>query len=258
MLKSISAFPYENTIKTTKPFWMLDNRNTGYYIPSVPKNTTLNFLRKEQVNPDAHGRSEVKGNFTTVWFNHGKAPKDISYSYAIMADADSEKMKNFTSAMKSKEKPYQIIQQNEKAHIVKAPKLASTAYAIFDESVVLKKGLVTKVNRPATFLIKEDKEGVKLALSDPDFNIYEGQDDRLPNGSRVELSVYSREWFYWPTRSTTVQITLKGQWKIKEQILEIETVINKKAKVISLNKNETIIEFECRDGLSAEIFLIKQ
>ncbi|MGP1994279.1 chondroitinase family polysaccharide lyase [Zobellia laminariae] len=255
--ENISAFPYEKTLSSTKPFWMVDNRNTGYYIPSVPKNTTLNFQRKEQVNPDAHGLEDVKGNFTTVWFNHGKAPQDISYSYAIMADSDSQKMDAFATAMKSKEKPYEILQQDEKAHIVKAPKLKSTAYAIYDESVILKKGKVTKISRPATFLVKEEPEGIKLALSDPDFNIYEGQDDRLPDGSRVELAIYGREWFYWPTRPTTVQITLKGLWKIKDQITEIETVVNKKAKVVSSNKNETVIEFECRDGLSAEIFLVK-
>ncbi|WP_111709930.1 chondroitinase family polysaccharide lyase [Lutibacter citreus] len=255
--ESIYAFPYENTITSTKPFWMVDNRNTGYYIPSVPKNTTLNFQRKEQVNPDAHGRKDVKGKFTTVWFNHGKAPQDVNYSYVIMANSDSKKMKDFAFEMKSKTKPYEIIQQNEKAHIVKAPKLSTTAYAIYNESVVLKKGIVNKVSRPATFVVKEEAEGIKLALSDPDFNIYDGQDDRLPNGSRVELAIYSREWFYWPTRSTTVQITLKGQWKIKEQLSEIETVDNKKATVVSSNKKETIIEFECRDGLSAEVLLVK-
>ncbi|MDO6518132.1 chondroitinase family polysaccharide lyase [Zobellia uliginosa] len=253
----VSAFPYEKSLRSTKPFWMVDNRGTGYYIPSVPKNTTLNFQRKEQTNPDAHGEKEVKGKFTTVWFNHGKAPQDISYSYAIMADSDPQKMAAFASAMKGKDKPYEIVQQDEKAHIVKASKLSSTAYAIYDESLVLKKGKVTKVNRPATFVVKEESDGIKLALSDPDFNIYEGQDDRLPDGSRVELAVYGREWFYWPTRPTTLQLTLKGQWKIKEQIAEIETVANKKAKVISSSKKETVIEFECRDGLSSEVFLIQ-
>ncbi|GAL82036.1 chondroitinase [Algibacter lectus] len=120
--ENISAFPYENSLSSTIPFWMVDNRNTGYYMPSVPKNTTLNFQRKEQTNPDAHGRKDVKGGkFTTVWFNHGKSPKDISYNYAIMADSDSKKMKAFATAMKGSEKPYVIIQQNEKAHIVKAP-----------------------------------------------------------------------------------------------------------------------------------------
>ena len=79
----------------------------------------------------------------------------------------------------------------------------------------------------------------------------------MPDGTRCELSIYEREWFYWPSRPTTVKITLRGQWTIDQQVREMETAPNKRARVINTEKNQTIIEFECRDGLSAEVLLRK-
>ncbi|GAL82097.1 hypothetical protein JCM19274_2808 [Algibacter lectus] len=38
----------------------------------------------------------------------------------------------------------------------------------------------------------------------------------------------------------------------------METAEHKEAKILSSNKKETTIEFECRDGLSAEVLLSKK
>jgi len=253
----ISDVPYKGVADNTEPMWMIDSRNTGYYIPRVPKNAKMHIQRIEQSNLDFQGKKSVSGNFTTVLFDHGAAPEDASYEYAVLIDANRQKIENFASEMNSKQKAYIVIQQNEKAHIVSSPIHSTTAYAIFDPSVILNKGLVKAVNRPSTFIVKEDSKGIKLAVSDPDLNIYDGQDDIMPDGSRTEVSIYEHEWYYWPSRPGKVQITLKGQWKIENQIKEMETSENKKANIISSNKTETVIEFECRDGLSSEVLLVK-
>ncbi|MDO6518134.1 chondroitinase family polysaccharide lyase [Zobellia uliginosa] len=251
----ISEFPFENSLTKTKPFWLIDNRNTGYYIPNVPKNTTLSIQRKNQTNPQFQDKGMSSGDFTTVLFDHGASPQNAEYQYALVVDADEKKMEEFSTGMKGGNKPYQVIQHNTMAHIVSSPKNATTAYAIYDANAKLKSGLVKSVNRPSIFIVKEEANGVKLAVSDPDLNIYDGQDDLMPDGTRVESSIYEHEWYYWPSRSSKVQLTLKGEWKIKEQIKEMETASNKRASIVSSNKKETVIEFECRDGLSAEVVL---
>lgn len=253
----ISEVPYKESLEKSKPFWMLDDRNTGYYIPQVPGNATLTIERKVQSNPGYQAKDTRSGEFKTVLLNHGIAPNDAGYEYVVVMDAHEQKMTNFLSDMNGKKKPYEVIQQNDKAHIVKSLKSSATSYAIFHEDVELRKGMVKSVNRPSTFVVKEEENGIKLAVADPDLNIYDGQDDLMPDGSRVEVSIYSHEWYYWPSRASKVQITLKGEWKISKQIKEMETATNKEAKIIASNKSETIIEFECRDGLSAEIFLTK-
>ncbi|MCG8310773.1 MAG: hypothetical protein MI975_25515 [Cytophagales bacterium] len=253
---AIHEVPYKKTISKSKPFWMLDYRNTGYFISEIPKHTTLSIQRKEQSNPGYQAKDFRSGKFTTVLFDHGITPIDAEYAYAVVMNADEQKMSDFLSEMKGKKKPYEIIRQDDKAHIVHSPKHSTISYAIFDKAVELNKGLVKSVSRPSTFILQETDRGIKLAIADPDLNIYDGQDDLEPDGSRVELSIYSHEWFYWPSRPSMVQVTLKGAWKIERQIKEMETAENKKARIISSNESETVIEYECRDGLSGEVYLI--
>lgn len=239
--------------------WLIDNRNTGFYVMSSGEDGILILDRKEQQNPDKNDKKIVKGNFATAYINHGVAPQNASYKYLLIANANKNKMEALAIEMQGKEKPIEVIQQNNDAHVVALKEEGAVAYAVYaQDGMEFKKGLVSKVNKQATFIVKENGNNLVLSVADPDLNIYDGQDDLLPDGSRCELSIYEREWFYWPSRSTTVQITLKGKWDIEKQIKEMETAQMKTAKIISSNKNETIVEFECRDGLSAEVLFVKK
>lgn len=256
----ITVLPFNDIKQSMDPLWLLDSRNTGYYIPRVPKNASLEIKRQRQTNPGPHNKKQVSGEFSTVLFNHGIKPQHAGYEYAVIADANKEKMARFINAMRSDRKPYEILQQDDKAHIVTSAIANSTSYIVFDANILFDKGLVRKVSRPASFILEQGKAGevLKLAVADPDLNIYDGQDDRLPNGKRVELSIYEREWYFWPSRATKVRITLQGEWKIAQQLKEIETAHQKKAKIIKSDSSQTIIEFECKDGLTAEVLLSKK
>ncbi|MCI2285380.1 hypothetical protein L3081_20825 [Colwellia sp. MSW7] len=253
------TFPYTKAISNSEPLWLVDSRNTGYYIPQIPNGTQLVMQRAEQANPDYKNIETVKGNFTTLLFDHGVKPSKANYEYVVMPSSTDAEMKGFAKAMQDKnnELPYRVLQQDKNAHIVESPKSSITAYAVFNEQAKLPNTVVASVNRPSTFIVKETPKGMQLTVADPDLNIYDGQDDLMPDGSRAELSIYNREWFFWPSRTTQVRLTLTGEWKIGEQLKEITTVSQKKAKIIKANSAETIIEFECKDGLSAEVLLSK-
>lgn len=254
----VDNFDYEYKHDVEEPMWMIDNRNTGFFVISTGKESELILERKRQQNPDSKDQNMVSGNFATAVINHGIAPKEASYQYILVADANTEKMEALATEMTNKMKPIEILKQDNEAHVVALNNKKTMAYAVYAENgLSLNNGLVAKVNKQATFMIKEDGDNIILSVADPDLNIYDGQDDLLPNGSRCELSIYEREWFYWPSRSTKVQITLKGKWNIKKQIQKMETAHIKDAQIISSNKKETIIEMECRDGLSAEVLLTK-
>ncbi|WP_158969935.1 chondroitinase family polysaccharide lyase [Paraglaciecola sp. L3A3] len=253
------TFPYVNKISDSEPLWLVDSRQTGYYIPQIPQGSELLMQRTEQTNPDYKNIEAVKGNFTTLLFDHGIKPNNAHYEYVVMPNSSSADMQDFAKAMQQKnnQHPYRVLQQDKRAHIVQSPEKSTTAYAVFDAQTILPKTVVTRVNRPATFIVKETSQGIQLAVADPDLNIYDGQDDLMPDGSRVELSIYNHEWFFWPSRSSKVQLTLSGEWKISQQVKEIETVERKKATIIKASETETIIEFECKDGLTAEVLLSK-
>ncbi|WP_193747297.1 polysaccharide lyase family 8 super-sandwich domain-containing protein [Algibacter lectus] len=136
----INKFPYSQTIEKTKPLWMLDHRGTGYFIPEVPAGAKLKIQSETQTNPQYQNKGSLKGDFSTVLFDHGKASQNVSYNYAVVFNTNQKDMETFTSEMNSKNQPYKILSETEKAHIVKSSKNATTAYAIYDESAVLKKG----------------------------------------------------------------------------------------------------------------------
>ncbi|VGO14167.1 Chondroitin sulfate ABC exolyase [Pontiella desulfatans] len=244
--KDLAKFPLKRTLKTKQPQWLIDNRGTGYYVPSGE----IKLTRSEQTHPQCHDKGEVSGNVATAWFDHGKAPESAGYEYVLVAGADSDSMKAFASRP-----TIDVLQRDARAHVVSLNEEAATAYAVYAENgATFDQGAVKSVNKASTFIVKADGEKLRLNVSDPDLNIYDGQDDLLPDGSRTELSIYEREWFFWPSRPNTVRITLAGEWKIDELVQPMETA-GSQPKIISSANGQTVIEIECRDGLSAEVLL---
>ncbi|WP_066627373.1 chondroitinase family polysaccharide lyase [Labilibacter marinus] len=255
----VSQFPYHKESSVDSPIWIIDHRDTGFYINDIGSNSSFTLYRNEQKNPDWNNKKEVTGNFATAYINHGQRPTDGSYNYILIAQANEEKMESFAKQMQGKNKPFEVVQQDKIAHVVKLNEESATAYAVYNAiGSSFKKGTVQKVNKQSTFILKEVENYALLSVADPDLNIYDGQDDLLPDGTRCELSIYEREWFFWPSRSNKVQITLKGKWDIKEQPIPMETANQKYAQIISKSTKQTIIEFECKDGLSSEVALVRK
>ncbi|WP_347840745.1 chondroitinase family polysaccharide lyase [uncultured Draconibacterium sp.] len=242
----VNTFPFEK--HASKNSWVIDNRGTGFL---AMKDTEFLLIKSTQTNPQFQNKGEVSGDFACAFIKHGKAPKNAAYQYLLVANTSEKEMNSLV-----KNAPVSVIQADENAHIVKIPSEKVTAYAVYKKAgLIFKNGPITSINKQATFAVKESKGQLILAVADPDLNIYDGQDDLLPDGSRTELSIYEKEWFFWPSRPNKVQITLNGEWKIEKQLKEMETTKVKNARIISVTNNQTIVEFECKDGLSAEVLL---
>ncbi|VGO18181.1 chondroitinase family polysaccharide lyase [Pontiella sulfatireligans] len=246
--RAVDKFPVMRQLKTKQPRWLIDNRGTGYYVPQGK----LHLSRSVQTNPDPHDEGEVSGNFATAWFDHGKTPKDAEYEYVLVADADADQMKKF-----SRKPTVKVLQKDSSAHVVELSEEDATAYAVYAEKgAAFGEGFVKNVNKQSTFIVKREGKKLRLSVADPDLNIYDGQEDLLPDGTRGELSIYEREWFFWPSRPSKVQITLDGEWKIDELVTPMETV-ETQPRIISSKNGKTVVEVVCRDGLSAELLLSK-
>lgn len=245
---SVSTFPFEKTLKGGESHWLIDNRGTGYFIPDGE----LKVLRSEQVNPNWKDTGEVSGEFAVAWFDHGVSPKDSSYEYVLVADASEADMKEYVRSPS-----FEVLQKDSAAHVVELLSENATAYAIYvEEGTSFSEGPVRGVNKQSTFLVKKEAGRLRLSVSDPDMNIYDGQEDLLPDGSRGELSPYEREWFFWPSRPNKVQLELRGTWEIDEIVTPMETS-ETQARILSRSEDSTVVEFICRDGLSTEILLRK-
>lgn len=97
-------------------------------------------------------------------------------------------------------------------------------------------------------MIREYKDKLLLTVSQPDLALYRGPSDEAfdKDGKRIERSIYSRPWTDNKSQEIPVTVTLKGQWKVAGTPY---------CKVLSADKNQTVLCFTCRDAASLEVEL---
>lgn len=224
----------------------VDNFQTGYYIPKH----MLNKLTFEKNFPQESRHEETEkvtyGDWVSLTFNHGKAPKGESYEYAVIPQTDKNSMKAFAS------KPdYKVLQCNTKAHIVKDNKMGITSYVLFEKNETLPAGLLAKADTSCLVMVKEEGKMITLSVCQPDIALYRGKSDDVfdENGKRIERSIYSRPWKFNESLPIDVCVTLKGEWKA--------TQLPANCTILSANKKQTVIKFTCKDGLTTDINLTK-
>ena len=224
----------------------VDNFQTGYYIPKH----MLNKLTFEKNFPQESRHEETEkvtyGDWVSLTFNHGKAPKGESYEYAVIPQTDKNSMKAFAS------KPdYKVLQCNTKAHIVKDNKMGITSYVLFEKNETLPAGLLAKADTSCLVMVKEEGKMITLSVCQPDIALYRGKSDDVfdENGKRIERSIYSRPWKFNASLPIDVCVTLKGEWKA--------TQLPANCTILSANKKQTVIKFTCKDGLTTDINLTK-
>ncbi|MEM0914037.1 MAG: chondroitinase family polysaccharide lyase [Planctomycetota bacterium] len=254
----VDGFPVDESWSLGSPTWLIDTRGTGFYVPAQASEATLRLTRGEQEAPDFQGESTTRGDFATAWLDHGRAPAGSSYRYALIAGTDADAMSAFAAGMAGDTPPIEVVQADSEAHVVSWADRDAVAYAVYAEGGAdFATGPVRSVSKQSTLMVKAEGEQLRLSLADPDLNIYDGQEDLFPDGTRRELSVYEREWFFWPSRATAVRVTLDGDWAIDRLVEAMETA-DRQPTVLASGDGQTVIEFVCRDGLSAEVLLSRQ
>ncbi|WP_140487208.1 chondroitinase family polysaccharide lyase [Flavobacterium sp. GSA192] len=241
--KDISTFPYQSKIEVVgnSRKWLIDAYQNGYYILSpntieIRRQTQESYInsysiRTKEINSINKGISVTRGNFTSSWIEHGKAPKDASYQYVIYPGLQKEDINSFENKIE-KDKSYQILRADNTAHIVRDNESSTTGFVIFDSSKELDNSILKGVSVPSLLMIKNKGENVTISAVQPDLNFSEVKDKTISGYSLpVELS-----------------ITLKGQWKL---------AANSVVKSIVITGNNTLITIECRHGFSNKINLTK-
>lgn len=140
----------------------LEGTNVGYYYPETKDITIENGLRSGNLqdirkqNPD----KDVTHNLFTMTYNHGKNPKNESYSYVILPNADEKATQQYASNPQ-----ISILANDEFVQAVEHKGLNMKGYMFYGEAKV--DGL--KSNKCVSILMKEGEEETTLAISDPTF-----------------------------------------------------------------------------------------
>lgn len=252
-----AAYPTETTIfqlavtdKAGHDYWndyrgegkiWIDHLNTGYYVP-VSARFEKNFPQYSRLQDTG---KETKGDWVSLVVDHGKAPKNGSYEYAVLPQTTESAMKAF-----AKKPGYKVLKQDRNAHIVQSLTDNLYSYVLFETPQTLLPGdLLQRADTSCLVMIrKESSDKLLLTVAQPDLALYRGPSDEAfdEDGKRVERSIYSRPWINDESKEIPVTVTVKGYWKIKETPF---------CKVVSADKKQTVLCFTCKDGASFEVEL---
>ncbi|RNC66402.1 chondroitinase family polysaccharide lyase [Proteiniphilum sp. X52] len=218
----------------------------------VPKGEVI-FKKELQHSLHEETGAPTQNNFALAAINHGPAPANGSYEYMVLVQPSQEEKENIHREGSAAGAFYKVLQQDSLAHIVRDRETRTTGYVLFEAGAISADELLRKVNLPALVMIREiDPDKLILSACDPDLRFYEGASDEVydADGKRAERSVYSREWIDNPAGISYLNVTLDGSWEMG--------LANPHARIVESGNDHTLVEFECRHGLSQEVLLIRK
>lgn len=232
---------YWNAYKSDGRIW-LDNLGTGYYTPG--KVHFSGVINQQSRTQDTDQPTE--GRWVSLVIDHGKAPRQASYEYAVLPQVTWQQLEAF------KTKPsYTVIKQDREAHIVRSNAIHSLSYVIFETPKgILPGGPLLRTDTTCLAMVRQVSDRkMLLTVAQPDLALYRGPSDEVyKNGKRVERSIYSRPWRSHESMEIPLTVTLLGQWKVQE---------NGCVKVVSSDRKVTVLQFQCKDGMSYSVELTK-
>lgn len=233
---------YWRNYQGDKKVWV-DHLGTGYYVPTAIR-FEKNFPQHSRMQNTG---KETKGDWVSLVVDHGKAPKNGRYEYAVLPQTNETAMKKF-----AKKPAYKVLQQDRKAHIVESASEQIVSYVLFETpETTLPGGLLQRVDTSCLVMThQESADKIKLTVAQPDLALYRGPSDEAfdKDGKRIERSIYSRPWINNGSSEIPVTVTIKGRWNVEETPY---------CKVVSSNEKQTILRFSCKDGASFEVELKK-
>ncbi len=91
---------------------VLNDPNGVFYIVKDGKGLTVE--KKHQVSPSDTKKKTGEGDFITAWINHGSSPSEASYEYLMVVCPKGKEVSKYARKL-----PYEVIQADNNAHVVK-------------------------------------------------------------------------------------------------------------------------------------------
>ncbi len=235
---TVVTFPYHATLDNRTV--LIDNLRNAYFIPQGE----VRLSRERQHSLDEETDAPTENNYMRASIYHGTVFRHGGYEYMQVVHASDADVTAYMRQL-----PYEVLQRDSMAHIVRDRVTETIGYALFEAGEV-DQGLLLSVSKPALVMIGGADNALTVSLSDPDLRFYEGPaDERLDaNGKRIERSIYSRAWIDRPSQPSAVRLTLRGEWRIEGDSSSV--------RVESVGGN-TELTVTCREGATRQINLIQ-
>ncbi|PVX33419.1 chondroitin-sulfate-ABC endolyase/exolyase [Pasteurella langaaensis DSM 22999] len=192
------------TTKTlTSPAVLSDPAGNRYYV-GEGQNIVFSYQTQESV--DDRDDKPTKGDFATAVIDHGTAPKNGQYEYAILIAPKAEQKAD-----------YQKLAQTSDLHAVRDNHSGQEGYAYFEAAQQDVGGIVLGADKPLMAMAQKGEGALELSIVNPDFAFYQGTEaDQVKDGKQAEVSIYSREWRKVPSQAQQSTLTVKGKWKLEK------------------------------------------
>lgn len=210
-------FPGEKTISFEKQHWLMDNKGTGYLVPSgnnpihlACKRQTWRYMtEKHLVDPARNPISgEVKyqnvrgrikdlssiedhykpseGDFATAWFDHGSSPESGTCVYTAVVRTSPEHM-----AELARNPVGELLQSDANAHVLHDRGSDTVAYVVYQAGATLDgRGPVRSCSEPCSLMLRRKGSVLSVSLA------YTCAGNSVPAGRKVG-----------------VRLRIRGAWK---------------------------------------------
>lgn len=174
---SITSFPYAPAaVGGAGANWLLDAYGTGFIVQPQTGNT-LKISRTNQESAHHTGSGAITtDDYAKAWIDHGTSPTGAGYEYTVFpATTPSAMVTAATAHANAATKPYQVLQRDSTAHVVKWKANAQVGYAIFTNAplspATQNVGMLISVERPCLVMAQLGTSGdAWVSVVDPDLN----------------------------------------------------------------------------------------
>ncbi len=231
--------PGNRTLASGNQRWILGPFQTGFVAGGANDTIQLDWGTQlappTSLNDPNDTASYRSGEFAKAYLDHGSSPSNKGYEYAVLPKTTESQLQNFSTRMQGTDdqKPYRVVAKNNNHHIIRYQDSTNPVWglALFEASSSLPSETTILANdRPALVMYEEQSPSkMLLSVTDPDLGL---------SGPRT----------YNPAISSTVNIDLKGDWKLE--------TISSQVTASPLNGGaDTRLTFSLQDGLPEEISL---
>lgn len=205
------AFPLDTTLNAPRTI-LSDTRGNVY----VVKEARVRLLRQTQQSPDDKTRRMQSGEFATALLDHGCAPRQAGYEYAVRirpSDSETERLAH--------EDGYEVLRRDDAVHAVRDLGTGIAAYVCFEGFEG--EGFVRRIAPETIVMERPASDGERIvSVCAPDLGL-------------------TRKSYTTPQPSQPLgrEIVVAGVWE--------PTEINSNI-AISPHRDGTLIAVKCRDG----------
>ncbi len=228
---------------------MTDSVGNSYFLAGSTAPLVVSRSLQQSLTQD---HEETEGAYAQAYLNHGIKPDGDSYQYVVIpADTDATELGELASDPSSF---YQILDSSG-MHLVRFPQQRLTAYAFYEVVETPEGELIRTVSQSAAVIVQE-LEGssplgqavaqaapVRLAASVPDIG-WTFEDDIVSRG----LNYASKHFAFQVAEEHTLTLALRGTW--------CPDAAGSPPGTESIHRSgETVLQLQCRDGMSTEVLL---